>query len=547
MAAQARKSEFAKNVLLVIASVVMTLLLLALVEGGLRLAGIGADVQTSRLRYQHIYLPIMRAGSRPDGTPIWETIDPRLPYQTILKDKPASALRVVLFGGSATAGLGFSPNVTAARSLERMLTRAYPARTVEVLNLGIVALSAKQVRLLVEYASRQLAPDLLVVYSGNNEFLELHARKYAEAHATLVTSVFELLGRTHLYRVTARLVRGRPLTPSLSDRDFSQNELRLTQRQILRDISVSDGEIAAVIDGYETELEAIAAIASERAIPTLLMSVASNWEWRGRSDLPADWLDALLDSTGGTTPGRYQEAVRVIDARLPEVSVMERHELLFRRAEAHHALGDFEAARADYRAAMNEDPHLRRALDKMNERVGTVAERRGVGFIDVVDVLARNADHGIVGFEMFYDYVHFTPRGALLVGSAIFEEMTAAGIVAPAPGFDAERYVAERLAWLANLEEDPPEVRDWLGVGFDLDRIRERDLWKYDTMLVELDALLERDPRDARALTYRGNASFFRIDGAADAARDYRGALEVDPGFGPARANLELLLRDRQL
>ena len=43
------------------------------------------------------------------------TVDSRLPYQSILRDKAPGSLRVFTFGGSATAGLGYSPNAIALR------------------------------------------------------------------------------------------------------------------------------------------------------------------------------------------------------------------------------------------------------------------------------------------------------------------------------------------------------------------------------------------------------------------------------------------------
>ena len=60
----------------------------------------------------------MRPDARPDGTPTWRTWDPRLPFQAVPREKAPNALRVFVFGGSATAGLGYSPNVTFARRLE---------------------------------------------------------------------------------------------------------------------------------------------------------------------------------------------------------------------------------------------------------------------------------------------------------------------------------------------------------------------------------------------------------------------------------------------
>jgi tetratricopeptide (TPR) repeat protein len=103
--------------------------------------------------------------------------------------------------------------------------------------------------------------------------------------------------------------------------------------------------------------------------------------------------------------------------------------------------------------------------------------------------------------------------------------------------------VREELAWLAGLSEDALEADRWLGVGLDLARIHDRDLWKYERMLEELDRALEADPRDWRALVYRGNARSFRIGQADLAASDYRGALALrdDPAV---RANLEQLFRE---
>jgi len=191
---ESRGSSWFANLLLLFGSLFFVVLLFAVLEGSLRLVGIGAaDPQFSRLKYQQIPIPILEPGARPDGSPVLRTNDVRLPYQSILRAKPPGSLRVFTFGGSATAGLGFSPNVTFARQLSRMLAQAYPDRPVEVMNLGIVALASNQVKQIVADAVRGYEPDLLVVYSGNNEFLEVHAEKYAQAHATWLSLAVGLL------------------------------------------------------------------------------------------------------------------------------------------------------------------------------------------------------------------------------------------------------------------------------------------------------------------------------------------------------------------
>ena len=237
------RSDLRANLLLVAGSTLVALLILAAIEGALRLTGVGepAASRTSQLKYQQLVLPSLVEGERGDGTRVWAPADGRVPYQWIRREKPEDGLRVFAFGGSATAGLGYSPNVAYPRILARMLEAAYPGRPIEVMNLGIVALSSTQVRVLVQDVCERYAPDILIVYSGNNEFLEIHARRYFEKHASTLTRSLDFARRSNLFRLIDRAVRGTPQNPSLADQDLSRDTLRLTQRQIIQDI-----ELAAV-------------------------------------------------------------------------------------------------------------------------------------------------------------------------------------------------------------------------------------------------------------------------------------------------------------
>jgi lysophospholipase L1-like esterase len=517
--------------------------LLGAVEGGLRLAGLGGPdpTRTSRLRYQQVWFPTLAPARRADGTEVLRSVDPRLGFQSILREKPDDGLRVIAFGGSATAGLGGSANATFSRELERILRAAHPERRVEVLNLGMVGLSSTQVKLLVAEASREYDPDLLVVYSGNNEFLEVHAEKYAEATATPLTRLWARIADLHLYRAVGGLARRPRRDASLPERGLVGEELRLSQDEILEHVSMTDAEIGEVVDRYEANLREMVASARAARVPLLLATVASNWRWGGRGDLPAGWLEARLGEPGPATPERYRAARERLTALLATCPRNARSALLYERAVAEEALGQLDAARADYRAAMNADLHLRRALDAANERVRRVAAQGGARLLDVVELLSRQARDGIVGWGEFYDYVHFTPRGNALVAGGIYRAMQAMGVVPGAPGFDLQGFVASRLAQLEALRSDPFAVEDWLGFGFDPATVHDRDLWKYEKLLASLDARLAADPEDVAALVYRGNASYFRRDGGADAARDWRAALALVPEDPAIQANLARL------
>ena len=529
-----------------VASVLFATVMLAAVEVLLRLMGIGDPVPwtASRLAYQHYAPPILRPARRSDGTEILRTVDARLPFQSVLAHKPADSLRVFCFGGSATAGLGFSPNVTFSRSLGDMLQVALPDRRVEVLNFGTVAFSSAQVRGMVAEACERYAPDVVIVYCGNNEFLETHARKYADTHGDFGRSIGIRVADTNLYRSLLRL-RGPPLPWVVTE--STESDLRLSETELIDDIAMTADEVTDVLSAYETNLQSIAKSASGHGVSLLLMTVASNWAWHGRSDLPPTRLVELTQEAADVSPSAEQlrQALAELDERLTDLNSPGRHEVLFQRAVLHEALGAFEAARADYRAAMNADPRRRRASDSINEVVASVATRAGVGFYDTVGLLAATAEHGIVGFGEFYDYVHFTPRGCLLVAAGLFEHMRRTGLVSPASSFDPKAFVGARLDELAGRTEDYLESRRWMGFCEDPDMLVDRDLWKYDKMLASLDDRIAADGADVRALIWRGNARSFQQDGAAGAAADYRAALALRPDMEPARVNLERLLSER--
>lgn len=517
--------------------------LFALLELALARFGLSDDGRSSRLAYQEVFVPVLVPAERPDGLALLRTRDPRLPYQSVLCTKQAGSLRVFAFGGSATAGLGFSPNVSFPRHLEELLQRAQPERTIEVVNLGVVAIASRQVELLVRDVLERGEPDLLVVYSGNNEFLELHARLYLERNATLGRKLAARLSRTHLQRALRRALHG-PFSPQdLPQRDWRvADEERLTQERIVRDVRASPAQIEDVLEEYEANLDSMARAAAAKGVPIVLCGVAVNLEWRGREDLPADWIERLLGRSGTS-----EEARAELDARLARTPLdeLERWELLFRRAELRRSRGEVEGARADYVAALEADPHLRRALPRQSAIAERVARRHGALFLDAPALFAASARDGVVGFEHFYDYVHFLPRGAAELAVGIVELTRELPALRGGAELDLRSYSLDHAREVGRLERDFLDARLFLGIGFDPALLVDRDLWKYERLRLALDERLARDPADVAALVYRANTRSFLQDGAAGAEADYEAALAAGGEDPIVRANLERLRLER--
>ena len=90
-----------------------------------------------------------------------------------MEPAPANRYRVVFVGASTVQGFPHPRRLAAASFLQAMLADAWPEREVEVVNLGITSIASFAVAEVVEDAL-VLSPDLVVVYTGHNEFYGLY-------------------------------------------------------------------------------------------------------------------------------------------------------------------------------------------------------------------------------------------------------------------------------------------------------------------------------------------------------------------------------------
>lgn len=152
-------------------AVSLPLLALGLLEGILRLVGLGGyppfvrDVGEWRGSQLMMVEP---AATRPYFFAARER--PGYAEQSVfLMPKPNGTFRIFLVGESAAKGYPQPPNLSMGSFLQTMLQDLHPDKTIELVNMGTTGVSTfpliYMVQELVSYA-----PDLIIVYAGNNEF-----------------------------------------------------------------------------------------------------------------------------------------------------------------------------------------------------------------------------------------------------------------------------------------------------------------------------------------------------------------------------------------
>jgi len=127
--------------------------------------------------------------------------------QRFPKRKPEDAYRIFCLGGSTTYGHPYDDVTSFAGWLRELLPEVDRSRRWEVINAGGISYASYRVAIVMKELL-EYDPDLFIVYSGHNEFLE--ARTYGRLKKTpqIVLLLDRMCSRTRTYAAVSWLVAG---------------------------------------------------------------------------------------------------------------------------------------------------------------------------------------------------------------------------------------------------------------------------------------------------------------------------------------------------
>ena len=387
------------------------------------------------------YAPLFLKHTPPGGEPIFETAHNKFRWfnpQRFPAHKAEGTTRIFCIGGSTTYGRPYDDRTSFCGWLRNFLPAVDPSRRWEVINAGGISYASyRAARLMKELADYE--PDLFLVYSGHNEFLE--QRTY-----------YKLLKTPEFVRHLGALASRMRLYSALYDVTYEPDAVLPTEVEALLDRSVGpddyhrDDELGgAVLDHYRTSLTRMTHIGEGAGARLILVTPASNIgnfsPFKTEPGPRASPLDirqvaALkLAVTAALDEGDHARAVAFAERAL----ALDRRdaELLYLQGRALRALGRIDEARRAFIAARDEDVCPLRAPTPVRAIVADVARMRNTGLVDFVHIVAERSPDGIPGSELFLDHVHPTIEGNRLLALAIIQEMTDEGIVSPAPAWNS--------------------------------------------------------------------------------------------------------------
>jgi tetratricopeptide (TPR) repeat protein len=491
------------------------------------------------------YVPLFVEQAAPDGKAVMVTARNKLSFfnpQQFAAKKPAGTYRIFCAGGSTTFGRPYDDVTSFCGWLRAMLPKADPSREWELINVGGVSYASYRVAVLMEELIRY-EPDLFIIYSGHNEFLE--HRTYGQVIRTprAVRGLGAIMSRTRMYTAAKQAVNalGGSSDATLDKPDRLPGEVETILESSIGPESYhrDDGLKKQVLDHYRYNLMRMVDIARSVGAKVILITPASNlrhcspFKSEHRAGLTSaqrnGWQVQFDLASKAYAAAKWDEVLPAIDRA---ITIDRRYaHAHYLRGRALWELERYDEAKTAFVRAMDEDVCALRAPTPTLDVVTEVADERDVPVVDFVALIEGLSEYATPGEEQFLDHVHPTIEGNRRLALALLKAMGRQEIV---------HFASE---WSdALIEHITQEVESRLDVeahGIALRNLSRLFRWagKFEQGRTLGLRAVKMVPTDAEAHLVAG-ANAVGLGLIDEAISHYRRALQIRPDYVKAHGNL---------
>ncbi|MBN2288618.1 MAG: tetratricopeptide repeat protein [Candidatus Glassbacteria bacterium] len=476
--------------------------------------------------------------------------------QDFAAEKEPGTFRIFTLGGSTTYGRPYKDATSFSGWLRKLLSRpgGSPVRY-EVINAGGISYASYRVVVILEELLNY-QPDLFIIYTGHNEFLE--TRTYGDflERPETMFRVSEALSRLKTYRLLARAYQhvrtGSGESPG-AEGTHGASLLAPEVQTILdrsaglelyrRDTLFSHG----VFEHFHYNLARMKRLCREAGVPVLFLEPVDNikdfspFKSQSRPDLDSRSRERLMmavaEGFGLMDRGRAGEGIE----RFREAAALDplSADCSFYLGRAYLEAGDTASAVKNLLKARELDVCPLRAQEPIHRILRQ--ETAGVDDPDLLllpDLFRQLSPGGIIGREMLVDHIHPLPEGHLQIALAVLTWMGEEGFVQKPSLPDSLELRA--LFWEV-MDSLPPE---YFRQG--IINLAKVLIWakKYPEALSVLDSRWKDLEQEGEA-QYLAGSALLETGSGREAVEHFRKALELAPGhimvlskLGPLYAQL---------
>jgi len=366
-----------------------------LLEIALRLLSYGDDVTLFVESSEPGYLRCNpKAGKR-----FFNAVEYTTPLNDLfLKEKPSNGYRIFVLGESTVLGFPYDANVAFTRILQRRLQDIFPNRVIEVVNLGLTAVTTYT---LLDFSDELLQqhPDAVLIYAGHNEY-------------------YGALG-------VASMEKGS--IPSWLKK-FQLGLIHLRTYQLLQSFIGNIYQFFAPLNAEEAKGTLMQRLVGKNLIP-----YGSPMYHEGLMQFNDNMSRLLLKMNKAGVPVVMSDLVSNVKDLPPfRSSPYENYseaESLYAGAKRLESLAQYEKAKEGYIKAKDFDLIRFRASEDLNKSIVHLADSFNVHFVSLKSLFEEHSPRGIVGDNLMTEHLHPNIDGYFLMAEGFLKALKQYGMI----------------------------------------------------------------------------------------------------------------------
>jgi tetratricopeptide (TPR) repeat protein len=305
--------------------------------------------------------------------------------QQFAREKPEGTFRIFGLGGSTLRGRPYETDTSFLKWLEIELSGRDSTRHYQTVNCGGLSYASYRLALILDEVL-QYEPDLIIIATGHNEFLE---------------------DRTY-----DSIKNRSPLASWVSERLHSLRTVTLA-RQLCASYHRDDEWRSDVIEHFELSVRGMVDTCRQARVPLVLVNLGENlrdcppFKSEHKPGLSARSLQRWQEFFDTATESEQVSPEDALQAYRKAESIDDQYALLiYRMARCFDRLGEMQQARRYYARAKDLDICPLRMLDEMHERLKRIAGDSNVPLVNAQQLLVELSPDEIPGNNCFMDHVH---------------------------------------------------------------------------------------------------------------------------------------------
>ena len=353
--------------------------------------------------------------------------------------------RIFCLGGSTVQGRPYAIETAFSSWLELSLQAAAPEQQWEVINCGGISYASYRLLPILKELSHY-QPDLIILYTGHNEFLEDRTYPEFKNHSGPTRFFHRVRSSWRTVNCCRQLwYRQQDQQRVTSSRVIMPTEVNgLLDQARLQDYQRDPQWHHDVIKHYQFNLQQMIQLTQQEKIPLILVNPVSNLKdcppfkvacgadvtKADRQQVERLWQQAQQSSTLAAQMNKLQ-AAKSLDPDHAGVQYL--------LGRGYQARGQFEQAKTAFLIAKDQDVCPLRMLESMHEILLQIARQTQTPLVDARQLLESRSSQRLVGDEVLLDHVHPTIEAHQWIAEALLEQMVELNILSGREGWKTDR------------------------------------------------------------------------------------------------------------